>query len=137
MNSPIVEYITPERTDNGKAERKEDDDKKLFNISLANVANNSSWDNSDVLFSTPVTLAHILQKRDEYAPFNINPRTVVIDECETCYEDPEDKNLKHLTWILRKFFGKNKVEAGSEEFIKYNERRQFIFVGSTMHEQLV
>ena len=58
MNSPIVEYITPEKTD--KAERKEDDDKKLFNISLANVANNSSWDNSDVLFSTPVTLAHIL-----------------------------------------------------------------------------
>ena len=106
MNSPIVEYITPERSENGKTERKEDDDKKLFNISLANVANNSSWDNSDVLFSTPVTLAHILQKRDEYAPFNINPRTVVIDECETCYEDPEDKNLKHLTWILRKFFGK-------------------------------
>ena len=60
MNSPIVEYITPERSDSGKAERKEDDDKKLFNISLANVANNSSWDNSDALFSTPVTLAHIL-----------------------------------------------------------------------------
>ena len=59
MNSPIVEYITPDKAAADKKEQ-EKADKKLFNISLANVANNASWDLSDVLMSTPVTLAHIL-----------------------------------------------------------------------------
>lgn len=119
MNSPIVEYITPDKSPSEKKEQ-EKDDKKLFNISLANVANNASWDLCDVLMSTPVTLAHILQKRDEYAPYNINPKTIVIDECETCYEDPEDKNKKHLTWILRKFFSQSATQIKSEKFLEFN-----------------
>ena len=81
MKSPIVEFITPDKNvDNKKAAEYTDED--LFDISIANVINNASWNISDVLFGTPVTLAHILQKRERYAPFDINPQTVVIDEVD-------------------------------------------------------
>lgn len=57
MKSPIVEFITP---DTKKGDKEYSDD-ELFNISLANVINNASWKLSDVLFSTPVVLSHILE----------------------------------------------------------------------------
>jgi len=81
MKTPIVEFITPEKaTDDKKTTEYSDED--LFDISIANVINNASWDISDVLFGTPVTLAHILQKRERYAPFDINPATIVVDEVD-------------------------------------------------------
>jgi hypothetical protein len=57
MKTPIVEFITP---DSKKGDREYSDD-ELFNISLANVINNASWKLSDVIFSTPVVLSHILE----------------------------------------------------------------------------
>lgn len=59
MKSPIVEFITP---DKNKGEKEYNDD-ELFNISLANVINNASWSLSDVLFSTPVVMSHILESK--------------------------------------------------------------------------
>jgi len=54
----------------------------LFEISLANVINNASWAMSDVIMATPVTLAHVMQRRDKFSPFDMNPRIVVLDECD-------------------------------------------------------
>lgn len=76
----------------------------MFNISLTNIQNNASWDLSDIILSTPTTLSHTINKRAEYAPFNINPAVVIFDECDSFYEDPDDKRLKPLTNILKTFF---------------------------------
>ena len=56
MKSPIVEYITPDL----KKGEKEFTDDELFNMSLSNVINNSSWQLTDILFTTPVVISHIL-----------------------------------------------------------------------------
>ena len=76
MKSPIVEFITP---DLKKGEREYSDD-ELFNISLYNVINNASWKISDILFSTPVVMSHILDTKQKYNPLDINPKTIIIDE---------------------------------------------------------
>ena len=76
----------------------------MFDISLTNLQNNASWDLCDMILSTPTTLSHTLTKRAEYAPYNINPAIVVLDECDTFFEDPDDRLLKPLTNILKTFF---------------------------------
>ena len=35
---------------------------------------------SDILFSTPVVMSHILESKSKYNPFDINPKTIIIDE---------------------------------------------------------
>jgi hypothetical protein len=83
MKTPVVEHITPEGDQKKKSEsEKKERESELFEISLANVINNASWSISDVLMSTPVTLAHVLQRKEKYAPFDINPRVIVLDELE-------------------------------------------------------
>ena len=108
----------------------------MFNISLTNIENNASWDLSDVMIATPTTLSHTISKRADYAPHNINPAVIVFDECETFYEDPDDKRLKPLTNILKTFFTQDPNKA-SKEFIECNKRRQFIFAGSSMQNTLI
>ena len=76
MKSPIVEFITP---DARKGEKEYSDD-ELFNISLANVINNASWNLSDIIFSTPVVMSHILESKAKYNPYDINPKLIIIDE---------------------------------------------------------
>ena len=133
MNSPVVEFITPEKSQHPR-EQPEDphaQSEKMFNISLTNIQNNAAWELSDIILSTPTTLSHTISKRAEYAPFNINPAVIVFDECETFYEEADDKRLKPLTNILKTFFTQDKEKA-SAEFIECNKRRQFIFTGSSM-----
>ena len=102
MKSPIVEFITPEKTDKaGKKKVSEYTDEDLFDISIANVINNASWKLSDVLLATPITLTHVLQKREKYEPFDINPQIVIIDECDLLLQD--ETLRKSLLWLLRKF----------------------------------
>lgn len=84
MKSPIVEYITPDL----KKGDKEFTDDELFNMSLSNVINNSSWQLSDILFTTPVVISHILESKSKYAPFDINPKTIVIDEFDELLQNP-------------------------------------------------
>jgi hypothetical protein len=81
MKSPIVEFITPDT----KKNEKEYTDDELFNISLANVINNASWSLSDVLFSTPVVMSHILESKSQYNPLDINPKTIIIDEFDELF----------------------------------------------------
>ena len=97
MKSPIVEFITP---DVKKGEREYSDD-ELFNISLANVINNASWNITDVLFSTPVVMSHIIDSKQKYNPWDLNPRTIIIDEFDELLNNPQLSG--HLMKILKKF----------------------------------
>jgi len=132
MNSSVVEFITPDKS--------QEDDKaageKMFNISLTNIQNNASWDLSDILLSTPTTLNHTIGTRAEYAPYNINPAVIIFDECESFYEDLDDKRLKPLNNILKTFFTQDPNKA-SKDFIECNKRRQFIFTGSSMQNSVI
>lgn len=83
MKSPIVEYLTPD----AKAENEMNEDEQ-FNISLANVINNASWELTDILLLTPVVLSHILDQKQKYAPFDINPKTIIIDEFDEIIQSP-------------------------------------------------
>ena len=59
MKSPIVEFLTPDKT-KGVQEMDEDD---MFKISLANVINNSGWDLTDIMYVTPIVLNHIIDNK--------------------------------------------------------------------------
>ena len=97
MKSPIVEFLTPD-TKKGEKEMTEDE---MFNISLANVINNASWKLSDILYSTPVVMSHILDSKSKYSPFDINPKTIIIDEFDELCSNPQLSG--QLLKILNKF----------------------------------
>ena len=44
------------------------------------MVNNASWKLTDILLTTPVVMSHILDSRDKYDPYDINPAVIVIDE---------------------------------------------------------
>jgi hypothetical protein len=56
---------------------------------------------SDILFSTPVVMSHILESKSKYNPFDINPKTIIIDEFDELLQNQQLSN--HLLKILRKF----------------------------------
>lgn len=97
MKSPIVEFITP---DIKKGEREYSDD-ELFNISLYNVINNASWKISDILFSTPIVMSHILDSKGKYNPLDINPKTIIIDEFDELLQS--NQLQAHIVKLLKKF----------------------------------
>jgi len=97
MKTPIVEFITPDKT---KGE-KELNEEEQFAISLKNVVNNASWKLTDILLTTPVVMSHILDSRDKYDPYDINPAVIVIDEFDELLQNPTYGS--HLLKILRKF----------------------------------
>jgi hypothetical protein len=97
MKTPIVEFITP---DKAKGER-ELSEEEQFDISLKNVINNASWRLTDVLLATPVVLTHILDAKDRYDPYDMNPATIVIDEFDELLQNPAYGS--HLLKVLRKF----------------------------------
>lgn len=106
MKTPIVEHLTPEGEEHKTSEQqKEEKEADLFEISLTNVINNANWSMSDIIMATPVTLAHVLQRREKFAPFDMNPRIVVLDECDQAYDTENETTRKSLLFILRKFFG--------------------------------
>mmetsp|Transcript_18736 Transcript_18736/g.32027 ORF Transcript_18736/g.32027 Transcript_18736/m.32027 type:complete len:137 (-) Transcript_18736:691-1101(-) len=127
MKSPIVEFITPDSR-KGETEYKEDE---LFNISISNVLNNSSWKLTDLLICTPVVLNHILNQKSKYAPFDINPRTVIFDEFDEMVKDPTIS--QNIFQILRKLASQDPKLTPFPP--KINEQRQFIFCGSTIPTQ--
>jgi len=45
-----------------------------------NLVNNASWKHTDLLFATPAMIKHILEKRESFDPFGINPKVIVFDE---------------------------------------------------------
>jgi len=103
MKSPIVEFLTPEQKPEGSKgeEQKEYTEEEIFDISMANVINNASWSLTDVLISTPMTLSHVLKARQAFAPYDINPAIVVIDEIDLLLDSEEID--KKVIEILKKF----------------------------------
>lgn len=82
---------------------------------MANVINNASWSLTDVLIATPMTLSHILKARQSFAPYDINPAIVVIDEIDLLL-DAEEVDKKVIE-ILKKFATKR------GPFAEENKRR--------------
>jgi hypothetical protein len=126
MKSAIVEFLTPD----AKKGEKEYNDDELFNISLNNVINNASWNLSDVIFSTPVVISHILDTKSKYSPFDINPRTIVIDEFDAMIANPQLSS--HLLKILRKFGQLDTKNTNNYFSGSVNQHRQIILCGSTI-----
>jgi superfamily II DNA/RNA helicase len=83
-------------------------------MSLVNVINNASWSISDILFSTPVILSHILeQKQKQGSPLDINPKTIIIDEFDELLSNQQLQG--HVFKILSKFAPLNDpAESGFE-----------------------
>ena len=94
MKSPIVEFLTP---DTAKGEKQMTDD-ELFNISLSNVINGTTWEKTDILYLTPIVLSHILENKNKYHPFDINPKTIIIDEFDELLYNPQLSS--HLVLII-------------------------------------
>jgi superfamily II DNA/RNA helicase len=126
MKSPIVEFLTPEQKPEGAKgeEQKEYTEEEIFDISMANVINNASWSLTDVLITTPMTLSHVLKARQAFAPYDINPAIVVIDEIDLLLDS--DEIDKKVIEILKKFATKR------GPFAAENQKRQFIFSASTL-----
>lgn len=71
---------------------------------MANVINNASWTLSDMLIASPMTLSHVLKARQHFAPYDINPQIVVLDEVDLLLEAEEVD--KKVIEILKKFASK-------------------------------
>lgn len=76
MKTPIVEFITPDKA----KDEKEMSESEQFDLSLKNVINNASWRLTDMLLATPVIMTHILDSKEKYDPYDINPAVIVVDE---------------------------------------------------------
>eukprot|EP00347_Sterkiella_histriomuscorum_P023516 403334343 len=124
MKTPIVEFITPDK-DKGEKELTEDEQ---FDIQLKNVINNASWSITDILLATPVVMSHILDNKEKFDPYDINPAVIVIDEFDELLSNQSIN--PQLVKILRKFatFDGNK----DSQMADLNRRRQFIFTGATI-----
>lgn len=71
-------------------------------MSLTNVVNNAI---TDVLISTPITLDYALKRRKSYDPYGINPKFIIVDECDQLFLHSSDKVKKAVMQILRHFAG--------------------------------
>jgi superfamily II DNA/RNA helicase len=47
---------------------------------MNNVINNASWKMTDILLATPIVMCHILENKEKFDPYDINPEVIVIDE---------------------------------------------------------
>lgn len=73
----------------------------MLEIGMKNVVNNASWSITDILISTPYIMQHILEKKEQYDPYDINPATIIIDEFDELLSN--ENSSKYLFKILRKF----------------------------------
>jgi superfamily II DNA/RNA helicase len=124
MKTPIVEFITPDKS----KEEKELTEEEQFQLSLKNVINNASWKLTDVLLATPVVMSHILESKEKYDPYDINPAVIVVDEFDELLQNPLFGN--QMLKILRKF-ASFQTDKGNP-LAEMNRMRQFIFTGATI-----
>lgn len=120
---------TPDKDKN----EKELDENEQFEIQLKNVINNASWKTTDILLATPVVMSHILENKEKFDPYDINPAVVVIDEFDELLANPQIS--PQLIKILRKFASFNSEK--DNPLVPLNRLRQFIFTGSTIPKTLM
>ena len=46
------------------------------------MVNSVNWNILDIVVSTPEQMSHILAHKDAIDPLEVNPSTIVIDECD-------------------------------------------------------
>lgn len=63
--------------------------------------NNASWKLTDVLLATPVVMSHILDSKDKFDPYDINPAVIVVDEFDELLQNTAVAT--HMLKVLRKF----------------------------------
>jgi len=125
MKSPIVEFLSPD----AKKGEKEMSEYELCNIGLANAVNNASWNVTDILFSSPVVMSYIMDRKKKNNPFDINPKTIIVDEFDEQIQD--NQFCEHLFKIL-KFFGTFSDDGNTPFSNEVNRHRQFIFCASSI-----
>ena len=86
--------------------------------------NNASLDLTDVLFATPVVMGHILDTKQKFKFFDINPKTIIVDEFDELMSNPQHSGF--VLKILEKF-----CSTSSE----VNRQRQLILCGSTIPKE--
>jgi len=96
----------------------------LRDISFQNVVNTVSWQELDILVTTPGQLEDIMAVKDKKDPYNLNPKFVVVDEYDILLG--EETLGKSTRTILRRFAGLHR-----SIFADINKQRQFILCGST------
>lgn len=47
---------------------------------MNNVINNASWRITDIILATPIVMSHIIENKEKYDPYDINPQVIVVDE---------------------------------------------------------
>lgn len=81
MKSPIVEFLTPDQSKEGNIYTEDE----LFDMGMINVINNASWKSTDIILATPTVLCHIIEIKEKYDPYDINPKVIVLDEFDSLF----------------------------------------------------
>ncbi|CDW90034.1 atp-dependent rna helicase [Stylonychia lemnae] len=127
-----LQMKTPISPDKEKGE-KEMTETEQFEIQLKNAVNNASWKITDILLATPVVMSHIIENKDKYDPYDINPAVIVIDEFDELLSNSAIS--AQLVKILRKYatFNSDSDPITAQQ----NKKRQFIFTGATIPKSIM
>lgn len=80
---------------------------EMFKLSLANVINNSAPHLSDIFYSTPIVMNHILDHKKQYSPHDINPKTIIIDEFDEMINNSKMNEYLHKILAYFGYFSDN------------------------------
>ena len=81
------------------------------------------------MLTTPMILKFLIDELDSYAPYDINPSIVAMDEFDLLFTNPGMEEA--MIQIMRKFGGRS-----DKDFSKFNMRRQFILSGSWLPDKI-
>ena len=115
-----MEHLTQEGTYKNKREISTDE---ADAVSVKNIVNNAKWEMNDILLTTPMILKFLIDEFDSYAPYDINPSIIALDEFDLLLNNPGMEEA--MIQIIRKFGGRS-----DRDFSRFNMRRQFILSGS-------
>jgi superfamily II DNA/RNA helicase len=85
---------------------------------MNNVINNASWKITDILLATPIVMCHILENKEKFDPYDINPEVIIIDEYDELLQNAGVSQF--VNKILKKFatFQKDKNNPLAEVNVK-------------------
>lgn len=78
------------------------------------------------MLATPLVMTHIIESKEKYDPYDINPAVVIIDEFDELLTNQQISLQLHK--ILRKFA----IFRDDNPISALNKNRQFIFTGATI-----
>lgn len=93
-------------------------------LQTQNIVKNVNWDDIDVLISTPVQLANLLEVKDLQEPSNINPQFVAVDEYDVLLGNPA-MGKATISVLVRL------TSSRSQIYGRQNRERQFFLCGAS------